>query len=408
MSAELTHAVSSREEPTYPILDHDALVRRHFTAALAAVTTSAAAADRSLIAMRSGDRFVGALHGDETLTDLDGLPLGAIAAALDDDGPELDHALALLMSSHEVEHDVVFDDAGRAIGLIAVAADALLVERARRAVRAASASLAGWIGVDTAAPAPAGALLERIRAPVIVVDQDVVLTANAAGLKLAGHTDVAAFAGTQLGALLPRLPRLPFFVAEVGLIRADRTVVRVRIREHSLVVGGRTRRALLVEDPAPASDRVGAIEVVTWVDRVISTLDPTVRRCARVNVARGGRQQVAVRADDLADVLALAVLDAASALDERALGNRIDASVHDHPSGDVVVEITARGTLAPAGRPAEPVGAAVLGVRLGQLGGDLELATTARDRRVLRLVLPRAGTVAAMPPGDAEEDPAGR
>ena len=36
MFAQLVQRGETQEEPTYPILDHDALVRRHFTAALAA------------------------------------------------------------------------------------------------------------------------------------------------------------------------------------------------------------------------------------------------------------------------------------------------------------------------------------------------------------------------------------
>jgi PAS domain-containing protein len=379
------------EELTNPAVEHDALVARDFAVSLASVLLCDGAADRALVVILRNGAALGVLHGDNRWTDLDGLPLGAVGAALlrGDDATIAASASALLKLPL-VDLEIVRGAGGACVGLVAIAGDVILpAARSGRALARAAAALGAWTSAGTTADGAALALIDRIDHAVIVHDHDLVLAANRAAAKLLGHARADALVGVPLASLFPRMPRLPFFAAELGAVRADRQMIRVCTREHALVLGGRGLRALLIEEANP-SDLLPGIELAPIVDAVMSELLPTLRRCARVSVTRGSRPLVAAEADTLRDVVSLAVLDVASFLDEQAAGtNRLDIGILERPDGDVCVEVTGTGSLVQARCPAEPIGAALTGIRVGALGGDLEMASTGNDRRVLRLVLPR-------------------
>jgi len=145
-----------------------------------------------------------------------------------------------------------------------------------------------------------------------------------------------------------------------------------------------------VEEAQPSAIGVAGVDPLPIVREAVASLAPILRHIGRVSVSEVAAPFVAVHAVPLREVVELALLDAATVLDETAAaGNRLAIAMYDSPDGDAVIEITASGTLVSARCSAEPIGSAVCGERMGELGGDLEIATTLRDRRVIRLVLPR-------------------
>jgi hypothetical protein len=380
-----------RDEITHPAVEHDALVARDFAVSLGNVLLTDGAADRSLVVIVRNGTPLGALLGEVRWTDLDGLPLDAIGAALATGSEEaIAAAVGALLRLSCVDLEIVRNTRGQCVGLVAIAAEAILPPaRAGRALSRGAAALGAWAGAGADAGAAALALIDRIEQAVIVHDHDLVLAANRAAAHLTGHAGPDALIGIPLARLFPRLPRLPFFAAELGMKRADGAMLRVCTREHALVLAGRGLRALLVE-PATPRDTLPGIELAPVVDDVVQALRPLLRRCARVHVVRNARPLVAADVCTLREIIELAVLDVAAALDETsAANNRLEVGIHERSDGDVCVEVMGSGSLVSAGCAAEPVGSAICGLRLGAVGGDLEVSSTVRDRRVLRLVLPR-------------------
>lgn len=381
-----------RDEPTSPALEHDDMVVRRLAASLAAVLVSDAAADRALVVLWRGASIVGAFQGDHVLTDLDGLPVAALGAALrGGSAPDIAGFVHALVESPVIDHEVVRDAAGACVGVVAVGAHGPLpAMRAARALARAAAALGGWARASVDGSSAALALIERIEDAIIVHDHELVLAANRAAVRLLGCDRPDAVAGMPLTMIFPRLPRLPFFAAELGMMRADRSVLRVSTRAHGLLLSGRGVRALVIEEAQPSMLGTTGIDPAPVIRDAAEALAPVLRRTGRVVVGPNGHLRVAVHPVPLRDVVELALLDAATALDEQAAAdNRLEVGIAESPDGDVVIEITARGTLVAARVSAEPIGSAVCGARIGELGGDLEVATTVRDRRVIRLVLPQ-------------------
>jgi len=381
-----------REEKTHPAIEHDAMVARQFAASHAAVLLTDAGTDHALVVLRHGLGAVGALHGDHRWTDLDGLPIDAVTAALlaGSDDAIAARAIEIVRAAY-VEHDIIRDTRGVCVAVVIVGSAAPFgAPRAIRALARASRSLVGWASASGDAEVAALALIEHIDRAVIVHDHELVLAANRAAAHLLRCPRADALVGLPLSTLFPRLPRLPFFAAELGMVRRDQSVVRVCTREHSLVLAGRTLRALLVEESA-APPSPPTIELAPIVDSVVASVNASLRRAGRVRVLRGRNPLVVADAAALREVISLALLDAASSLDERdATHNCIEIGFLERDDGDAVLQITARGTLIPARTSHEPVGSAVCGVRVGRLGGDLEIEPATSDRRVVRVVLPRS------------------
>lgn len=381
-----------RDEPTQPALEHDEMIVRRLAASLAAILIADAGADRALVVLWRSSSIVGALQGDHLLTDLDGLPVAALGAALRGRAtPDIAGFVNALLETTAVEHEIVRDAAGACVGVVAVGATrALPGVRADRALSRAAAALAAWSRASADATMPGVALIERLDDAVLVHDHDHALAANRAAVRMLGADRAEAVVGLPLAMIFPRLPRLPFFAAELGMMRSDRTIVRVSTRAHGLLLAGCAVRALIIEEAQPSLEGALGIDPAPVVREAAAALAPVLRRAGRVVVADSGSLVVAVHPASLREIVELALLDTATALDELAVAhNRLEVGIHESPDGDVVIEMTARGVLVAARCTAEPIGSAVCGQRIGELGGDLEIATTLRDRRVIRLVLPQ-------------------
>jgi len=371
--------------PTCSYADRDTIAQRRLLDGLAEVVVAEVPRAIALVVVRTGDTPIAVMtDGEQRLVDLD---RGALERLLDAgvDDRAARAALADLMSPARTVHVHVRDRDGRVAGAVALFAPdpELPIERARPALRRAAAALSGWLGADVDAT-PASALLEAIPYPALVYEAGVVVMANHALARLCGYGDPGRLIGRGVCSMLDGLPPIPFALGE-GHLRCRATSRRVRARELSLVVGGRRHAALVLTSVDGGT--LARASIAASVARVTGELAAVIHACAGLTVEVPARAMIAGDAAELDGLVRMALLDVATALDDRAAGNHIVVRAYDDGAA-TIVEIVASGRIATGSRFGEHLGATLCARHAAALDATVAVDATHAQRRSVRLSLP--------------------
>ncbi len=374
-------------EQTFAELDHQDLLDGYAIAAQSRVVAAALPSAGVLLIARRGTAIRAAhLRDGKLVTDeqLAGDALRAVLLAIPDDDA-IDEALAWFGARGEIDHAVVCDPDGSPRAFAAAFSDdePLPAERTRATLARAAAAIGGWM--RTPPTTPAHTLLEAVDEPAVIHEDGIALVVNSAFAALLGRSadDVV---GTSLSRMIVGLPKFAMFLADVT-VACPGGLRRFHARERTLVVGGRARRVLVLRSPDGL--RMARTPAGRAVARACVRVADVVRRSARLDVRAVPAASVSAELDEVIDVLALALLDAATILYDRArTDNRITLRTELRPA-EIAFEIVATGALAALRHPNDHLGSAACAARAALLGGRVEVETTETHTRTIRVLLPR-------------------